>query len=178
MAVAITNPYELSEIQWRFVQEYLQTFNGSEAYQKAGYKARGNAAEAGASRLLRTVKVQVALRTESQKLLDRYDVTPEKVVREYARLGFTDMRHYAAWDATGVHLKPSSTLDDDSAASIAEVSEETRSFGDATTRTVKFKLHSKTDGLNGLAKYLDLFGETKALGAIGEGLASLLEKKS
>jgi len=176
VANALDNPYGLEDKQWRFVQEYLTDFNGSRAYREAGYKARGNAAEAAAWRLLRNAKVQVALKAEAEKLLDRYAVTPEKVVREYARLGFSDARHYADWDADGVILKASTELSDDAAAAIAEISEEQRTFGESTVRNLKLKLHSKVDGLNGLAKYLDLFGESKAFSELGQGLASLVSQ--
>jgi phage terminase small subunit len=47
----------LSEQQKRFADYYIQSGNASEAYRKAEYKAKGNAAEAAASRLLRNVKV-------------------------------------------------------------------------------------------------------------------------
>lgn len=172
--MARTNLYGLTDLQYRFVQEYLVDFNATAAYLRAGYKVSEESARRAASRLLTKVDIQTTLQAEATKLFDRYEVTPDKVVREYARLGFSDMRHYATWDRDGVRLKASENLDDDAAAAVAEVSEETRVFGEATVRTLKFKLHSKTDGLNGLAKYLDLFGETKALNEVGHGLAALL----
>jgi phage terminase small subunit len=47
----------MDERQKRFADLYIQTGNASESYQRAGYKAKGNVAEAAASRLLRNVKV-------------------------------------------------------------------------------------------------------------------------
>jgi phage terminase small subunit len=167
-------PYGLTDKQWLFVQEYLTNFNATQAAIRAGYSAR-NAGKIGPG-LLGESRIQVALQTEAAKLLDRYEVTPEKVVREYARLGFSDARHYAEWDADGVTLKASTELSDDAAAAIAEISEEQRRFGESTVRNLKLKLHSKVDGLNGLAKYLDLFGESKALSELGQGLASLISQ--
>lgn len=173
--MASTSPYGLQDKQWRFVQEYLKDFDAARAYRAAHYHVTTDRAAWSAScRLLKNVKVRAALRRESTKLLAAAEVTPEKVVRELARLGFSDMRNYADWDTEGVHLKPSAALDDGMAAAVAEVSEEQRTFGEVTVRTVKFKLHSKMDGLNGLAKYLDLYGEAKALSELGHGLASLL----
>lgn len=174
--MASSNPYSLTDLQYAFVREYLVDFNATAAYQRAGYKANPQAARRAASRLLTNVDVQAALAIEVTQIFDRMDVTPQKVVKELARLGFSDMRRFADWDRNGVRLKASTELDDDDAAAVAEVSEETRQFGESTVRTVKFKLHSKMDGLNGLAKYLDLYGEAKALGELGQGLAALLSQ--
>lgn len=42
----------------RFAQEYVVDLNATQAYQRAGYAAKGNAAEVSAARLLRNVQVQ------------------------------------------------------------------------------------------------------------------------
>ena len=52
------NDKPLSARQALFVDEYLIDQIGSAAYIRAGYKARGNAAESAASRLLRNVQVK------------------------------------------------------------------------------------------------------------------------
>lgn len=170
--MASTNAYGITDLQYRFVQEYLVDFNATAAYLRAGYKATTETARTNASRLLTNAHIQAALQAETRQLFARYNVTPERVLREYARLAFSDMRQYLTWDAQGVTLRDAATLDADAVAAVAEVTE----LPTVTGKTVKLKLHSKTDGLNGLAKYLDLFGETKALAEVGQGLASLLGK--
>jgi phage terminase small subunit len=52
------NDRPLSARQLRFVEEYLIDQVGRAAYIRAGYKARGDAADAAASRLLRDVRVR------------------------------------------------------------------------------------------------------------------------
>ena len=51
--------------QRRFVEQYLIDLNATAAYRRAGYTAKGNAAEVNAARLLRNAKVQAAI-TEAQ----------------------------------------------------------------------------------------------------------------
>lgn len=54
-----------------FVEAYLASFNATRAYQEAGYTAKSDAvAAAGASRVLRKVKVAGAIRTRLEMALD------------------------------------------------------------------------------------------------------------
>jgi phage terminase small subunit len=58
----------LTAQQERFADEYLIDLNATAAYKRAGYKSIGNAAEAGASRLLSNAKVQQYVQ---QRMADR-----------------------------------------------------------------------------------------------------------
>lgn len=74
-----------------------------------------------------------------------------RVIEEYKKIAFTDMRNYAMWGPAGVKLMDSKLLTSDEAACIAEVSEST------TGGSIKFKLHNKIAALDALAKHLGLF---------------------
>jgi phage terminase small subunit len=58
----------MDERQKKFADLYIQTGNASESYQRAGYKAKGNVAEASASRLLRNVKVIEYIKERNKQL--------------------------------------------------------------------------------------------------------------
>ncbi len=70
----------LSDKQAAFVREYLIDLNASAAYQRAGYKAIGNAAESAASRLLRNVQVAEAIAAAQAERVARTEVTQDWVV--------------------------------------------------------------------------------------------------
>ena len=70
----------LTPKQQRFVEEYLVDLNASAAYQRAGYTARGNAAEADASRLLRNAKVAAAIAAAKAQRSKRTELTADWVV--------------------------------------------------------------------------------------------------
>lgn len=70
----------LSARQQRFVDEYVVDLNGSAAYRRAGYAAKGNSAEAAAARLLRNVKVRTAVDELLAKRSETTGVTAEWVV--------------------------------------------------------------------------------------------------
>jgi len=71
----------MNEQQKRFADYYIQSGNASEAYRQAGYKGKGNVAEAAASRLLRNVKVVEYIEERNKQLEDDRIVSMEEVKR-------------------------------------------------------------------------------------------------
>lgn len=104
--------------QARFVEEYLAStdLNATEAYKRAGYKATGNAAEAGAARLLRNAKVAEAIEEAREARTRRTQVGADDVIRQLVRMGFSDIRKLFTPQG---QLKPLHELDDDTAAAVA-----------------------------------------------------------
>ncbi|PKR86108.1 terminase small subunit [Heyndrickxia camelliae] len=69
----------LDERQKKFADLFLETGNATESYKQAGYKAKGNAAEAAASRLLRNVKVkayidEIAEQNQNNRIASRDEI--------------------------------------------------------------------------------------------------------
>lgn len=161
------NPYNLTPLQWRFVQEYLVDLNAAEAYRRAGYKARGHAAEASASRLLSNVEVASAIQAEQVERGKRTAVTAERVVHELGKLGFADIRAY--FDDNG-HLRPLHELGDAAAGAVASVEsfEQYASGGPGANQVPigmlrKLKLWDKNAALVTLAKHLGMLIEKREL---------------
>lgn len=80
----------LTPKQQRFVEEYLVDFNATAAYGRAGYAARGNAAEAAASRLLRNGKVQAAIADGRAALSARTEITQDMVLQRWWDIATAD----------------------------------------------------------------------------------------
>lgn len=76
--------------QEAFVREYLVDLNASAAYQRAGYAAKGNAAEVNASRLLRDAQVAAAVAAAMAERGARTQVTADNVLLEIQRLAMVD----------------------------------------------------------------------------------------
>jgi phage terminase small subunit len=72
----------LTPNQKKFADEYIKTGNAKQSYINAGYKARGNRAEASASRLLRNVKVRDYIR-QRNKEIDRDTIADMQEVKEF-----------------------------------------------------------------------------------------------
>ena len=142
----------LSAKQSRFVEEYLIDLNGTQAAIRAGYSPK--TAEVTASRLLRNVKVQVAIADAFQARNERTQVTQDMVIQELARLGFANLGDHLVWDNGGVTVTSSVGLSEDAVRAVAEVYEHITADG---TRTIRLKLHDKLAALDKLAKHLGMF---------------------
>jgi phage terminase small subunit len=150
---------KLTPKQAQFVQEYLIDLNATQAAIRAGYSPK-RADEQGYENL-RKPEIQTALAAERQRLAATLQITPERVLQEYARLAFADLRRVASWDTEGVHFHDSAALGDQDAAAIAEVHEDTRIVateqGEVRTVKKRLKMHDKKGALDSLAKHLKLF---------------------
>ena len=147
----------LTEKQKRFCDEYLVDLNGTQAAIRAGYSKR--TAMEQSYQLLQKTSVQQFLNEKRNKLADKLEISQERVLKEYARIAFFDIRKvYSATNA----LMPINDMDDDAAACLAgvEVDEIHEGFGENRQligHTVKVKLANKISALDSLGKHLGLF---------------------
>ncbi|TDW63112.1 terminase small subunit [Novosphingobium sp. PhB55] len=110
----------ISEQQERFVLEYLSVFprNATAAYERAGYRASGQAARTAASRLLKQPAVATAIEEHRQAEAARLSVSKESVLAEYAKIAFSDPRRFFREDGS---LKHPEEMDDSSAAALVQL---------------------------------------------------------
>ena len=146
----------MNDKQRQFAREYIVDFNATQAAISAGYSPK--TAYSQGQRLLKNVEVAAYVDELKRERAQRTQVTADKVVRELARLAFTDMRSFVEWGPSGVKLKPSEDLAEDDSAAVTEVSE---SFGE-NGRTLKFKLGHKDSALKLLAQHTGLIGRDGA----------------
>ena len=156
----------LTAKQGRFVEEYLIDLNATQAAIRAGYSEK--TAYSMGQRLLKHVEVDAAVSEAKAKRAKRTELTQDMVLREYAKIGFADLRKAVRWgrspidgestyaDPNGlnvypVEMVPSDELDDDTAAAISEVS--------LTQAGIKIKMHDKKSALDSIAKHLGMFVE-------------------
>lgn len=139
----------LTQKRRAFIDEYLLDFNATQAAKRAGYSERS--AHAIGSRLLHVPAVKAALDKAIAARAERTHVTAARVIEQYRRIGFSDIRHFVMWDKNGVTLRPHTSLRDEDASAIAEV----RPIGD--TGQVHIRLHEKRPALDALARHVGLF---------------------
>ena len=87
----------------------------------------------------------------------RLGITRERVLREYSRMAFANLRDIADWDAEGLEVKPSRDLTDDEAAAVAEIV-----TGASGGKPYRVKLHDKKPALDAIARYLGMTAPTNA----------------
>lgn len=98
-----------------------------------------------------------AVAERQQALQQQLEITQERVLREYARIAFADMRRFASVGPGGITLKDSEDWTDDDAAAVAEIAESTSKDGGS----VRFKLHNKQPALDSLSRHLGLFRDSE-----------------
>lgn len=156
----------LTAQQQRFVDEYLKDLNATQAAIRAGYSKK--TADQQASRLLTNVKVREYLAERQNDRSKRTEITQDMVLRELAKIGFSDIRKVVRWGETqvrmvddedgeaedmvpyhGLALIDSAEVDDSTAAAIAEVSQ--------GRDGLKVKLHDKKGALVDIGRHLGMF---------------------
>lgn len=151
----------------RFAQELAKGKSADDAYAAAGFKPdRGNA-----SRLTANDNVQTRVAEILGRGAERAAITQEMVLRELAKIGFSDIRKAIKWRAnvtdmevdeeTGetrmavsnqVQIIDSDDIDDDTAAAISEISQSDKGG-------LKIKFHDKKGALVDIGKHLGMFIE-------------------
>jgi phage terminase small subunit len=156
----------LTDKQQRFVDEYLIDLNATQAAIRAGYSKK--TAQVQSARLLSNVMVSQYLTQRRLALQGRTEITQDMVLRELAKIGFSDIRKVVRWGETmvqmvdgeegeaedmvpyhGLALIDSTEIDDNTAGAIAEVSQ--------GRDGLKVKLHDKKGALVDIGRHLGMF---------------------
>lgn len=154
----------LNDQQQKFVDEYLVDLNATQAAIRAGYSEK-TAAEMGYENL-RKPHIATALQERRIELAENTGITPERVITELAKLGFSDIRKAIRWGTleaiehpvsgeavipNGVFLVDSSEIDDDTAAAIQEISQ--------GANGIKLKMYDKKGALVDIGRHLGMFDD-------------------
>lgn len=155
---------DLTPKQRRFVEVYLSNGeNGVEAYRAAYSKtASYSTAETNSRRILKNTRIVPVIQEahrraqrRTDRIVDRYAISKEKVLLELARVGFADVTDVVNvvgdGDSRRVSIKATTDLPEDVRRAISEISETINESGD---RTIKIKQHSKLTALQQIAKIL------------------------
>lgn len=85
----------------------------------------------------------------------RLGITAERVLEEYARIAFADLRHIVEWSKDGgLVVKAPNDLTDADAAAISEI------VAGAAAGTYRVKLYDKKAALDAIARHLGMFPAT------------------
>jgi phage terminase small subunit len=154
----------LTPKQQAFVLAYLETGNSSEAYRRA-YPTAGKwkpaAVREEAERTLSLPHVSLIVEAERKKsmqiAMDKYEVTHERLIAEWASIAFHDASDYFEWGPDGVTVKPSSELTKRQLAAVSSVSQTVTEKGG----TIKVSLSDKQAALKSLGQIFGMFVERK-----------------
>lgn len=176
----------LTAKQQRFVDEYLIDLNATQAAIRAGYSKK--TAQVQSARLLSNVMVSQYLAKRRNDLQGRVEISQDMVLRELAKIGFSDIRKVVRWGETmvrmvdgeegeaegmvpyhGLALIDSTEIDDNTAGAIAEVSQ--------GKDGLKVKLHDKKGALVDIGRHLGMFAPAGHADLDGELKRIEIEKR-
>lgn len=145
---------EMTEKEKRFVQNYVISWNGSEAVRQAGFKVSG--VRQYAMSLLAKPYIAKAVLEAKEKYTKKMELTAERIYHEYACIAYFDIANL--YDENG-NIKRIIDMDKDTRAAISscdviDISEEGRP---SQTMIKKLKTIDKKGALDSAAKILNLF---------------------
>lgn len=170
---------KLTDLQRKFVKEYLIDLNATQAAIRAGYSEK-TAYNTGYENLKKPL-ISAALQSEMKKRERRTEITADRVLRELAKIGFSEMTDFLEIETarvlvgrdpeTGepiseirqlVLMKDTESIPKEKLAAIAEVKQ-------ARDGSISFKLHDKKGALDSIAKHLGMFVEKREVTGAGGG---------
>jgi phage terminase small subunit len=152
----------MNDRQRKFLVEYLKDFDATNAAIRAGYTK--TSAYANSYKLLRRPDIAAAVEAALAERAKRIGATADRVIEEYARIAFADIRRLFDWDEDGRNLRVKRGLGADEAATIRDVEK-------SADGTVRLRLYDKKASLDALAKHLGLFHPNAAMGGTDRTVA-------
>jgi len=157
----------------RFCQEYLIDLNGTKAAERSKYSK--HTANEQAARLLANVSVKARIAELKAIRNERTRVTQDRVVKELAMLGFSDLQNYITIDPlTGaIQAKGFEDMPPGESRALKAIKEDRAIKEDADGKgvtvydKVSFTMHDKIRALEILAKHLGMLVERHEM--MGEG---------
>ncbi|MGH7075443.1 MAG: terminase small subunit [Stellaceae bacterium] len=138
--------------QLLFTREYLIDLNATQAALRAGYKE--SYARRACFTLLKKPAVAAAVADGMDARARRTEIDADRVMREYAKLAFVDIRRLVKRGKDGgVELRDLWEISEEDAAAITHLWRTGRGRG------LRIKLHDKRAALDALARHLGVFGK-------------------
>lgn len=156
----------------RFCEEFIIDLNGKQAAIRAGYSETRAAVTA--VELLTRNDVQEYILELKKERSERTEVTADMVIKELAKIGFSDIKEYYASENQTIDV---TKLDNKLSAAISSI-KITETEGDWGSKTVKeFKLHDKLSALDKIGKHLGIFEkDNKQKGVDTVGMQLIINK--
>jgi phage terminase small subunit len=136
----------LDDRQMAFCREYIVDFNATKSAIRAGYSPKS--ARTTSSRLLAKDNISAEIQRLIQERNKRTEVTADRVIAEFAKIAFADIKDVAEWRKNYVYLRDYNEVD---GTLIAEVKN--------TEAGIGVKLHDKMKALEALAKHTGVYDE-------------------
>lgn len=167
---------DLTDKQELFCKEYLIDLNATQAAIRAGYSEK-SASEIG-NENLRKPQIQERIQKLQSKRNKRLEITADRVLAEYARIGFASVKSFTNVTSGGDPFIDLSNMDEDEWAAVSEIQVDDYTDGRGEyardVKKVKVKLHDKLKALDAMAKHVGVGQEQEKEPVSSEDVAAAL----
>ena len=136
--------------QLAFVKEFCVDLNVTQAAKRAGYSER--TAYSIGHELLKKPEIQELVQKERHQIATRNDLTIDRIVKEFQRIGFAQTTDMVTLKGGWVHIKDTDDLTPDQKAAISQIRQNKEG-------EIEVKFYDKLRALENLGKYLGMFDE-------------------
>jgi len=135
----------------KFCYKYFECGNATKSALYAGF-SENTAGQIGYN-LLQEQEIKDFIGELKAEMVNRSMITQDKIVAEYAKLGFSNIQDYMDDNLEfNLHEIPR-----DEAAAISTIKKTVTEFEGGSKTSVEFKLHDKPTALNALGRHLGIF---------------------
>jgi phage terminase small subunit len=177
------NKFKNNPRQSAFCREYIKDYNGAQAAIRAGYSK--HTAAVTASTLLTRANIQQELQSLESRIENKVFISKEKILRELAMIGFSNIADHVDVDDSGC-TQAVSVVNLPIGASRAvkklkerRVIKSTSSGDEVLESTLEYELHDKQSALVSMGKELGMFRErvnVSVTGVTGDKLNAARER--
>jgi len=138
--------------QKMFCNEYLVDLNATQAAIRAGYSV-ASARDIGYDNLTKTY-IKAYIEKRIGKIIEKTEITQEKVLNELAKIGFATIEDYVEvdedqYDDKVVRIKSTKDIPEDKKAAISSIKQ--------GANGIEVKLHDKVRALENIGRHLGMF---------------------
>lgn len=169
----------LTARQVAFCSEYVRDFNAMRAARAAGYSPASVHTQA--HQVLSKPLVQAEISRLQAAAARRNEITVDRILAEYAKVGFANIRDYITLTPDGAAALNLTDVTEEQFAAIGqlEIEEDPKGRADdaRVVRTIKIKMHDKLHALDSIAKKLGMFNIARRVeDGAGNVLATFYEE--
>jgi phage terminase small subunit len=149
---------KLTSKQEVFVAEYLKDLNATQAAIRAGYSKK--TAESIGAENLRKPQIQSKIQEAMAKRSERTQVDQDNVIKELAKVAFSNMCDVADWGPEiGIRLHESDSISDTARGAVQKIKRRLSKDNDGnySVDSLEIQLHDKLKALEMLGRHLGMF---------------------
>lgn len=146
-----------------FVEQYVIDYSPVNAWRRCGYSSGDNNLDATlAGQALNRPEVQQLITDHQRKASENFEITEEMVLKELAKIAFSDISQVMSWENNNVIIRNSRELSPQITGAIQSIVQTINQTGGGR---IEVKMYDKKSALIDLGRHIGMFWEPKQTSA-------------